>query len=617
MVAGDLVNTASRVQSVAEPGTVLVGEATAPRDRGRDRLRGRREHELKGKAEPVAALAGAPRRRGRGGEGRSTGARGAVRRARPRAPAREGALPRDCRRGQGAPGLRDRRRRHRQVPTGVGVLQVHRRPRRHRPLAPRPMPGLRRRGRVLGARRDGPDRAGIAEDEAPTTAARSSATSSSSMSTIPTSARWIEPRLAHLLGLAERGAPRSGGPLLGLAALLRAAGRGKPDRAGLRGPALGRRRACSTSSSTCSSGRATYPLFVLTLGRPELLERRPIWGAGTRNFTSLFLEPLADARWTELLAGLVPGLPDELRARIPDRAEGVPLYAVETVRMLLDRGVLVRRTDASTGSTGDGRRPRGSGDAARAYRRPADGLEPAERRLARGRRGAWQDLHQRRASALSGADESEVEPLPRLARAQGDPRPSRRPALPGARASTASCTGSSSGSRTRPFRRRSARPATWLSAGYLEGGRARRGRDRRGRRRPLPGGVSGGSGCRGRRGIRAQACDGSPARASAPPRWPRTRRRAATSSRPPSSRTPHADAAELLERAGEAAGQRGSTRPARTSNGPSRSSRRAARRIRRHASARLGQILHDLGRIDEAVERMEQAFPSLGGRARR
>src|SRR5581483_7777796 len=28
MVAGDLVNTASRVQSIAEPGTVLVGEAT-------------------------------------------------------------------------------------------------------------------------------------------------------------------------------------------------------------------------------------------------------------------------------------------------------------------------------------------------------------------------------------------------------------------------------------------------------------------------------------------------------------------------------------------------------------------------------------------------------------
>jgi predicted ATPase len=44
-----------------------------------------------------------------------------------------------------------------------------------------------------------------------------------------------------------------------------------------------------------------------------------------------------------LLAGLVPGLSDELRARIRERAEGVPLYAVETVRMLLDRGLLVQR----------------------------------------------------------------------------------------------------------------------------------------------------------------------------------------------------------------------------------------------------------------------------------
>ena len=43
-----------------------------------------------------------------------------------------------------------------------------------------------------------------------------------------------------------------------------------------------------------------------------------------------------------LLAGLVPGLPDELRLRIRERAEGVPLYAVETVRMLLDRGLLVQ-----------------------------------------------------------------------------------------------------------------------------------------------------------------------------------------------------------------------------------------------------------------------------------
>jgi tetratricopeptide (TPR) repeat protein len=44
----------------------------------------------------------------------------------------------------------------------------------------------------------------------------------------------------------------------------------------------------------------------------------------------------------ELLLGLVPGLPASLRDQILARAEGVPLYAVETVRMLLDRGLLVQ-----------------------------------------------------------------------------------------------------------------------------------------------------------------------------------------------------------------------------------------------------------------------------------
>ena len=84
------------------------------------------------------------------------------------------------------------------------------------------------------------------------------------------------------------------------------------------------------------------PLFVVTLARPELLERRPTWGAGHRNFTSLYLEPLSPQAMQELLVGLVPGLPVTLRDRILARAEGVPLYAVETVRMLLDRGLLVQ-----------------------------------------------------------------------------------------------------------------------------------------------------------------------------------------------------------------------------------------------------------------------------------
>ena len=84
------------------------------------------------------------------------------------------------------------------------------------------------------------------------------------------------------------------------------------------------------------------PLYVVTLARPELAERRPTWGAGHRNFTSLYLEPLSSQAMTLLLDGLVPGLPGELQEQILTRAEGVPLYAVETVRMLLDRGLLAQ-----------------------------------------------------------------------------------------------------------------------------------------------------------------------------------------------------------------------------------------------------------------------------------
>ena len=89
-----------------------------------------------------------------------------------------------------------------------------------------------------------------------------------------------------------------------------------------------------------------YPIFVITLARPELLERRQNWGAGHRNFTSLYLEPLPETAMKELLSGLVPGLPERLRDQILARAEGVPLYAVETVRMLLDRGLLAEEGSA-------------------------------------------------------------------------------------------------------------------------------------------------------------------------------------------------------------------------------------------------------------------------------
>jgi tetratricopeptide (TPR) repeat protein len=88
-----------------------------------------------------------------------------------------------------------------------------------------------------------------------------------------------------------------------------------------------------------------YPLLIVTLSRPELMERRASWGAGLRNFTSLHLEPLAAVAMRELLDGFVHGLPRAVSDRVLARAEGVPLYAVESIRMLVDRGVLVQSGD--------------------------------------------------------------------------------------------------------------------------------------------------------------------------------------------------------------------------------------------------------------------------------
>src|SRR5487761_2752259 len=82
------------------------------------------------------------------------------------------------------------------------------------------------------------------------------------------------------------------------------------------------------------------PIYVVALARPELLETRPDWGAGKRNFTSLALEPLSPEAMQALLAGLVPGLSADAAARIVARADGVPLYAVEIVRMLVAQGSL-------------------------------------------------------------------------------------------------------------------------------------------------------------------------------------------------------------------------------------------------------------------------------------
>ena len=79
------------------------------------------------------------------------------------------------------------------------------------------------------------------------------------------------------------------------------------------------------------------PILVLTLGRPELLDARPTWGAGLPHFTAMHLDRLPDAAIDELLGALAPGLSAEIATSVRRRADGVPLYAVEIARMLMER----------------------------------------------------------------------------------------------------------------------------------------------------------------------------------------------------------------------------------------------------------------------------------------
>jgi class 3 adenylate cyclase/tetratricopeptide (TPR) repeat protein len=153
-----------------------------------------------------------------------------------------------------------------------------------------------------------------------------------------------------------------------------------------------------------------HPLFVITLARPELLERRPNWGAGRRNFTSMFLEPLPHDAMDALLASLVPGLPEDLRDRILNRAEGVPLYAVETVRMLLDRGLLVQ--------DGAAYRPTGAIDSLEVpetlhalIAARLDGLQTDERRLLQDGAVLGKTFTRDGLAALSGLEPDRIDEL--------------------------------------------------------------------------------------------------------------------------------------------------------------------------------------------------------------
>jgi class 3 adenylate cyclase/tetratricopeptide (TPR) repeat protein len=87
------------------------------------------------------------------------------------------------------------------------------------------------------------------------------------------------------------------------------------------------------------------PAVIVCLARDELLDRRPGWGGGRRNATTIALEPLAPEEARELVAALLPGEngggPNgnrELVPQVAERSAGNPLFAEEIVNRIREEG---------------------------------------------------------------------------------------------------------------------------------------------------------------------------------------------------------------------------------------------------------------------------------------
>ena len=90
--------------------------------------------------------------------------------------------------------------------------------------------------------------------------------------------------------------------------------------------------------------RAEGPMVIVCPTRPNLADRRPSWGGGRRNASSLNLDPLTPGQSSELMTLLldVDDLPDHIRALVLSRAEGNPFFLEEIVRQLIDEGAIER-----------------------------------------------------------------------------------------------------------------------------------------------------------------------------------------------------------------------------------------------------------------------------------
>jgi len=341
MVAGDLVNTASRIQGIANPGAVVVGDVTRRATQAAIAYDDIGFHQLKGKAEPLRLHRAQRVIAARRGGGRTAGLEPPfVGREREFRLLKE--LFHAC--------AEERRARLVSVVgiAGVGKTRLGWEFEKYTDGLVDDV--LWHRGRCL-AYGDGVAywalaemvrmRAQISEDESVDSALPKLRESLAAFVTDPDERAFLEPRLAHLLGLAERNA-RDKEDLFSAWRLF-------IERMAAVDPVV----LVFEDLQWADAGlldfieylldwARNHPIYVVTLARPELAERRSGWGVSRHDFTSLFLEPLEPRVMETLLAGTVPGLPGELGDRIVAHADGIPLYAVEIVRMLLDRNLLKR-----------------------------------------------------------------------------------------------------------------------------------------------------------------------------------------------------------------------------------------------------------------------------------
>ncbi|MCP4305378.1 MAG: AAA family ATPase [bacterium] len=338
LVVGDLVNTASRLQTLAEPGTVVVGEATHRMLGDAVVFEALGEHSFKGKSKPMAVWrvvrvnTDRTRRIRSGLEPDFVGRREEIH------------LLKD------AVNVTQRTGRSRLVSivgeAGIGKSRLALELRKY-------VGGLARdtywhegrspafdQGLTLWALGEMVrQRAGIAETDDPLRSRTKLRTAVAEYVASPSDQEWIEPRLAALLGLDSTPTDEPNEFFAAVRSFFQSIAE--------RGTTVlvfedfhWADEGLIQFVSQLVERSPSHPILVVTLSRPDLLDHQPGWGAGRRNSTSVHLGPLTDAEMTELVAGMVRGIGDDVTTAVVDRANGIPLYAVELVRMLIADGDL-------------------------------------------------------------------------------------------------------------------------------------------------------------------------------------------------------------------------------------------------------------------------------------